>query len=48
MKRDDITQTFPKILELVGKSIYVAVTVLTSSGKEWSFLNLFSKFDSII
>lgn len=48
MKRADIIQTFPNILQLVGKSMYVAVSVLTSSGKEWSFLYLFSIFDSVI
>uniref|UniRef100_A0A8D0CNZ9 Complement C3/4/5 macroglobulin domain-containing protein n=1 Tax=Sander lucioperca TaxID=283035 RepID=A0A8D0CNZ9_SANLU len=34
IKREHITQTFPNILELVGSSIYVAVSVLTESGKK--------------
>nr|ADU33222.1 complement component c3 [Epinephelus coioides] len=34
LKREHITQTFPNILELVGKSIFVAVSVLTESGSE--------------
>nr|AIA08688.1 complement component C3 [Oplegnathus fasciatus] len=34
LKREHITQTFPNILELVGSSIYVAVSVLTGSGSE--------------
>uniref|UniRef100_A0A8C9X1I5 Complement C3-like n=1 Tax=Sander lucioperca TaxID=283035 RepID=A0A8C9X1I5_SANLU len=34
LKREHITQTFPNILELVGSSIYVAVSVLTESGGE--------------
>uniref|UniRef100_A0A3Q1IJ17 Complement component c3a, duplicate 5 n=1 Tax=Anabas testudineus TaxID=64144 RepID=A0A3Q1IJ17_ANATE len=34
LKRDHIIQTFPKILDLVGKPIYVAVSVLTESGGE--------------
>ncbi|XP_067438912.1 complement C3-like isoform X2 [Thunnus thynnus] len=34
LKREHITQTFSDINELVGKSIYVAVSVLTESGSE--------------
>ncbi|XP_028443323.1 complement C3 isoform X2 [Perca flavescens] len=34
LEREHITQTFPNILELVGRSIYVAVSVLTESGGE--------------
>ncbi|XP_078100911.1 complement C3-like [Sander vitreus] len=34
LKREHITQTFPNILELVGSSIYGAVSVLTESGGE--------------
>ncbi|KAF1375364.1 hypothetical protein PFLUV_G00219060 [Perca fluviatilis] len=34
LKREHITQTYPNILELVGRSIYVAVSVLTESGGE--------------
>ncbi|XP_067353934.1 complement C3-like isoform X2 [Channa argus] len=34
LKREHITNTFPNILELVGSSIYVAVSVLTESGSE--------------
>ncbi|XP_044201965.1 complement C3-like [Thunnus albacares] len=34
LKREHITQTFPNINELVGKSIFVAVSVLTESGSE--------------
>ncbi|XP_044198235.1 complement C3-like isoform X2 [Thunnus albacares] len=34
LRREHITQTFPNINELVGKSIYVAVSVLTDSGSE--------------
>ncbi len=34
LKREHITQTFPNILELVGGSIFVAVSVLTESGSE--------------
>ncbi|XP_042256198.1 complement C3-like [Thunnus maccoyii] len=34
LKKEHITQTFPDINELVGKSIYVAVSVLTESGGE--------------
>ncbi|XP_027138175.1 complement C3 [Larimichthys crocea] len=34
LKREHITQTFPHILELVGGSIFVAVSVLTESGSE--------------
>lgn len=48
MKREDMIQTFPKILDLVGKSMYVAVSVLTSSGKELSFLYQFSSYYSVI
>uniref|UniRef100_A0A3B4ZJX6 Macroglobulin domain-containing protein n=1 Tax=Stegastes partitus TaxID=144197 RepID=A0A3B4ZJX6_9TELE len=33
LKREHIIQTFENILELVGRSIYVAVSVLTDSGK---------------
>uniref|UniRef100_A0A8D0AEL5 NTR domain-containing protein n=1 Tax=Sander lucioperca TaxID=283035 RepID=A0A8D0AEL5_SANLU len=34
LKTEHITQTFPNILDLVGSSIYVAVSVLTESGGE--------------
>ncbi|XP_067438865.1 complement C3-like isoform X2 [Thunnus thynnus] len=34
LKREHITQTFPNINELVGESIFVAVSVLTESGSE--------------
>ncbi|XP_015226599.1 PREDICTED: complement C3-like [Cyprinodon variegatus] len=34
LKREQITQTFPEILNLVGKSIFVSVSVLTESGSE--------------
>ncbi|KAM7418856.1 hypothetical protein PAMA_016130 [Pampus argenteus] len=34
LKREHITQTFPNIIELVGKHIFVAVSVLTESGSE--------------
>uniref|UniRef100_A0A8D0D1B0 Complement C3-like n=1 Tax=Sander lucioperca TaxID=283035 RepID=A0A8D0D1B0_SANLU len=34
LKREHITQTYPDISELVGSSIYVAVSVLTESGGE--------------
>ncbi|KAM9769654.1 complement C3-like [Menidia menidia] len=34
LRKVDITQTFPNINELVGKSIYVTVNVLTESGGE--------------
>eukprot|EP00064_Thunnus_orientalis_P023351 superscaffoldBa00008730_g23590 len=34
LRREHITRTFPNINELVGKSIYVAVSVLTDSGSE--------------
>ncbi|XP_044201967.1 complement C3-like [Thunnus albacares] len=34
LKKEHITQTFPDINALVGKSIYVAVSVLTESGSE--------------
>nr|XP_046263023.1 complement C3-like [Scatophagus argus] len=34
LKREQITETFQNILELVGSSIYVAVSVLTESGSE--------------
>nr|AFC89899.1 complement component C3 [Miichthys miiuy] len=34
LKREHITQNFPNILELVGGSIFVAVSVLTESGSE--------------
>uniref|UniRef100_A0A671Y4I4 NTR domain-containing protein n=1 Tax=Sparus aurata TaxID=8175 RepID=A0A671Y4I4_SPAAU len=34
LRREHITQTFPNILDLVGSSIYVAVSVLTESGGE--------------
>ncbi|XP_035862596.1 complement C3-like isoform X2 [Sander lucioperca] len=34
LKREHITQTYPNISELVGSSIYVAVSVLTESGGE--------------
>ncbi|XP_028998567.1 complement C3-like isoform X2 [Betta splendens] len=34
LKREHVTQTFPNVLDLVGSSIYVAVSVLTDSGSE--------------
>ncbi|XP_070776593.1 complement C3-like [Enoplosus armatus] len=34
LKKEHITQTFPNILDLVGSSIFVAVSVLTESGSE--------------
>ncbi|KAL6481987.1 hypothetical protein MHYP_G00100670 [Metynnis hypsauchen] len=34
LKRDHILQTFPNIDELVGKTLYVSVSVLTESGSE--------------
>lgn len=34
LRRAHITQTFKNPLDLVGSSIYVAVTVLTESGKK--------------
>ncbi|MBO6031027.1 MAG: hypothetical protein J6Q22_06110, partial [Prevotella sp.] len=34
LKKEQITQTFPNILDLVGSSIFVAVSVLTESGGE--------------
>ncbi|KAM9769659.1 complement C3-like isoform 1-T1 [Menidia menidia] len=34
LKKEQITQTFPQILQLVGKSIFVSVSVLTESGSE--------------
>ncbi|KAF1385234.1 hypothetical protein PFLUV_G00105620 [Perca fluviatilis] len=34
LEREHITQTYPNILELVGSSIYVAVSVLMESGGE--------------
>jgi len=34
--REHITQKFPNVIELVGSSIYVDVSVLTDSGKKWS------------
>ncbi|XP_071360126.1 complement C3-like [Trachinotus anak] len=34
LKREHITQTFENILDLVGSSIFMAVTVLTDSGSE--------------
>ncbi|KAA0721775.1 Complement C3 [Triplophysa tibetana] len=34
LTRDMITQTFPNILQLVGKSIFVSVSVLTETGSE--------------
>ncbi|XP_008300942.1 complement C3-like [Stegastes partitus] len=34
LKREHITSTFKNILELVGKSIFVSVSVLTESGSE--------------
>ncbi|MED6258026.1 hypothetical protein ATANTOWER_001900, partial [Ataeniobius toweri] len=34
LKRNQITQTFPNINELVGKAIFVSVSVLTESGSE--------------
>ncbi|MEQ2233110.1 hypothetical protein ILYODFUR_018546, partial [Ilyodon furcidens] len=34
LKKDQITKSFPDILSLVGKSIFVSVSVLTDSGSE--------------
>ncbi|XP_007578376.1 complement C3a.1 isoform X1 [Poecilia formosa] len=34
LKRNQITQTFPNINDLVGKAIFVSVSVLTDSGSE--------------
>ncbi|KAM4584160.1 complement C3-like [Odontesthes bonariensis] len=34
LKREQITQTFPNILSLVGNDIFVSVSVLTDSGSE--------------
>ncbi|XP_068448641.1 complement C3-like [Clinocottus analis] len=34
LRREDIIKTFPNIMDLVGSSIYVAVSVLTASGSE--------------
>ncbi|KAM3623772.1 uncharacterized protein V6R79_015383 [Siganus canaliculatus] len=34
LKKEHITNTFPNIMELVDKSLYVAVSVLTESGSE--------------
>ncbi|XP_029008693.1 complement C3-like [Betta splendens] len=34
LRREHITQTFPNILDLVGSSIFVAVSVLTDNGGE--------------
>ncbi|KAA0721782.1 Complement C3 [Triplophysa tibetana] len=34
LTRDMITQTFPNILQLVGKSLFVSVSVLTETGSE--------------
>uniref|UniRef100_G3N969 Uncharacterized protein n=1 Tax=Gasterosteus aculeatus aculeatus TaxID=481459 RepID=G3N969_GASAC len=34
LKREHITNTFPEILDLVGTSMFVAVSVLTESGKK--------------
>ncbi|XP_072240560.1 complement C3-like [Leuresthes tenuis] len=34
LKKEQITQTFPNILQLVGNSIFVSVSVLTDSGSE--------------
>ena len=36
LKKDQITQTFPEINELVGSSLYVSVSVLTETGKHLS------------
>lgn len=33
LRREHIIETFPNILELVGSSIYVAVSVQTESGQ---------------
>lgn len=41
LDREQITQTFPHITELVGSSIFAAVTVLTESGKKEVFLSFF-------
>ncbi|XP_030635548.1 complement C3 [Chanos chanos] len=34
LKKSDIEQTFPSIAELVGRSIYITVSVLTETGSE--------------
>lgn len=34
LKKEDITQIFQNILDLVGSSLFVAVSVLTESGKK--------------
>lgn len=34
LRRDHITQTFPSIMQLVGSSIFVSVSVLTESGEK--------------
>ncbi|XP_053187531.1 complement C3-like [Scomber japonicus] len=34
LKREHITATFPNVIELVGRSLFVAVSVLTESGSE--------------
>ena len=48
MKKEHITQTFSDINALVGKSIYVAVSVLTESGKkERLCFCLFSTYDHV-
>ena len=36
LKKDQITQTFKNINELVGSSLYVSVSVLTETGKHLS------------
>uniref|UniRef100_A0A3Q3JSS8 Macroglobulin domain-containing protein n=1 Tax=Monopterus albus TaxID=43700 RepID=A0A3Q3JSS8_MONAL len=48
LKKEHITETFPNILELVGGSIYVTVSVLTETGKkETVHLCLFTMFDYV-
>ena len=36
LKREHITQTFKNINDLVGSSIFIAVSVMTESGKKES------------
>lgn len=33
LKKEHILKTYPKIIDLVGDSLYVAVSVLTETGK---------------
>uniref|UniRef100_A0A3B3UEX8 Complement C3-like n=1 Tax=Poecilia latipinna TaxID=48699 RepID=A0A3B3UEX8_9TELE len=44
LTREQITQTFPNIAELVGSSIFVAVSVLTKNGEKKKYLGLKSFF----